>query len=506
MSNPNPSANVAAAPPWFRWLGVAALAAYAIFLVRHTTIVAGGSDSSGYLNSARLLAAGRLQADLRLPDVVNPETLRRYAFQPLGFSVFPGQSQLTPTYPSGLPLHYALAGRILGWKIGPQAVQVGAALAVAFLTYAVARQLGLMPWFAFAGSAAVAVFPPLLFTAIQPLSDTLATAWCLAAMGAALKSRHLDRWAGAAGFAFGVGVLVRPTNIALLPALIAFIGLRRQALLLLLAGGVPPAAWLGFYNHALYGGVLRTGYPGIEDAFRWEYVAPTALHFARWLAVFLPAIFLVLPFVTLFRRATRTREVLALALWFGGIAAVYVCYAISHESWSCLRFLLPAIPALVFAALLGLETLWQTLPARSSHSLRIGSAVVLVLWTVAGSWHWTRKLGTLFIPGYEQVYADAMTMARARFPANTLVVAAQASGSLYHDTPFPVLRWDRTNPVEFSDYARRAAAAGIPIGAVLFKHEETETFNERCPGEWTRLGGVGNVGLWQLVAPRVVLK
>src|SRR5688572_25804139 len=55
------------APRWFVWLGVIALAGYALFLGAHTTVVAGGSDSSGYLNSARLLASGRLQTEVRVP-------------------------------------------------------------------------------------------------------------------------------------------------------------------------------------------------------------------------------------------------------------------------------------------------------------------------------------------------------------------------------------------------------------------------------------------------------
>lgn len=79
MSNPNTPglssralACLRAATPaqkslWFRVLAGGALDGYIVFLAPKTTAVAGGSDSSGYLNSARLLAAGRLQAELRLP-------------------------------------------------------------------------------------------------------------------------------------------------------------------------------------------------------------------------------------------------------------------------------------------------------------------------------------------------------------------------------------------------------------------------------------------------------
>jgi len=41
------------------------LALYAAFLSRHTAVVAGGADSSGYLNSARLFREGNLRETLR---------------------------------------------------------------------------------------------------------------------------------------------------------------------------------------------------------------------------------------------------------------------------------------------------------------------------------------------------------------------------------------------------------------------------------------------------------
>lgn len=58
MSNPNPSAHPAPAPRWVVAVALFALAAFGVFLATPTTTVAGGSDSSGDLNRARLLASG----------------------------------------------------------------------------------------------------------------------------------------------------------------------------------------------------------------------------------------------------------------------------------------------------------------------------------------------------------------------------------------------------------------------------------------------------------------
>src|SRR5678809_1157742 len=90
--------------------GVAALfLAYALVLFHHTVFAVGGSDSSGYLNAARLFSEGRVTTPIR--------GLRRLGFTnefadnfiPLGFTSGPRPGTMAPSYPPGLPLHMALA-------------------------------------------------------------------------------------------------------------------------------------------------------------------------------------------------------------------------------------------------------------------------------------------------------------------------------------------------------------------------------------------------------------
>lgn len=491
MSNPNPPA-----PRALLAFLLLALAGYVLFLQVNTTTVAGGADSSGYLNSARLLAGGQLQAALRTPPAFGPVApAERLHFTPHGFFPTPENPLLPPTYPSGLPLHYALAGKLLGWTAGPLVVALGSAALTLILFYLVARELSLPPALAAAGAAALAVFPPLLFAAIQPLSDVLATAWTLAAALAALRARRSSAWAAASGAALAIAVLVRPTNLLLLPALLLFLkpGWRRLALFLL--AGLPGAVWLACYNHALYGGVFRSGYPAIATAFSTDYAWPTVRHFTRWLATFLPAVLLLLPLAALARRSTRSRELLALAVWFAALAGPYVFYAISQEDWSCLRFILPALPALVLAALLGVNALTP------SSRLRTAAAVLLAAWALAGSWHWTSQLGILYIKGYEQPYAAASLAARATLPAHALVVSGQTSGALYFYTDLPVLRWDFINATDFARYSALAQKTGTPLYAALFNTEETAAFGpDRCPGEWTKISTHQSISLWRLIA------
>jgi hypothetical protein len=499
MSNPNPPALVAPLPRWILVLSFLALFGYAFFLGRHTTTVAGGADSSGYLNSARLLAASELHTVLRIPpEFGSPGQVDRLHFFPQGFFPFADDLKLSPTYPTGLPLHLALAGKLFGWHAGPLIVGLAGALAALVLCYAVARELGLAPLLAAAGAVILGACPVFIFTSTQPLSDTLATAWTLAAVYAALRARHQTPWALASGFALAIAVLVRPSNLLLLPALLVFLGVDWRRLALVIVGGLPGAAWFAFSNHTLFGGAFRSGYPDLASAFAAAYGPSTALHFAHWLAVFLPGIVLVLPLAAVFHRNFRSRDLLALGLWFGALTLLYLFYAIAHESWSCLRFLLPALPALIFSALLGLEALLHLTPPAHTPTLRVVAAVLLVAWSVVASHHWTRKLGVLYTQGYEQVYEDANLAARTQLPRDALVVASFLSGALYFYTDFAVLRWDHINATDFSRYAALAEKAGRPVCAVLHESEEPAALRERCHGNWTRLATVKSVGLWLL--------
>jgi hypothetical protein len=499
MSNPNPSAAAGRMPRLFLWIGWMALAGYAVFLARNFSNVAAGADSSGYLNSARLLASGQLAAELRTPPEFGPqEQLRRQQFQPHGFVPFDGNPRLSPTYAVGFPLHLAVAGRLFGWQFAPAVVGVAAALAAVMLCFAIATRLGIHPWLAAAGSAILAAYPVFIFTSIQPLSDTLATTWCLAAVHAALRARQHAGWALACGAALAIAVLVRVTNVLLLPVLVILLGADVRRMGLLILGGLPGALWLGYYNHSLYGSAFRSGYVDISQAFGWAYGWPTLVHFVMWLALLLPVVLLVLPLAAPGNRHAGARSLFALAWWFAAFTLLYIFYEISHEVWWDLRFILPATPALILAGLLGVETLASRRNSSAGRRLRGFAAITLAMWAIALGWFWTQKFHLLLTKTYEQAYADAAANARAQFPANALVIAGLNSGALYYYTNFPVLRWEFVNPAEFAKFRELTEKSGRPICALLFQLEEREALQEHCPGNWTSLATRQNISLWRL--------
>lgn len=488
----------AAAPRWFVVLGLIALAGYTAFLAANTTAVAGGSDSSGYMNSARLFAAGNLRTELRVPREFSGLELNLKHFSPAGFDLFPVHQDLAPSYPNGFPLHLALGARLLGWQAGPVLVQLFAAVGAVWLCYRAARELGVDYTLAGAGAAMLAVFPVFVFTSIQTLSDTLATTWTLGALYCALRGRAAHGWAAASGAALAIAVLVRPTNLLLAPGLVVVLGFDARRIGWFILGGVPGAIGLGLYNHHLYGGALRSGYGDIFAAFGPEYVAPTAVHFGKWLARFLPTVMLALPFFALTRRDTRHRAVIGLGLIASIIIGFYLFCVYSHDDWTYLRYILPAVSALILAGLVGVEALARGRGARWPRAFRPVGALALTLWAAGSSWYWTRNLHTLYVPVYERAYEDAARLVRERVPDHALLVCCNVSGAIYFYTSLPTLLFDTVEPEDFARYEALTRGAGRPVYAAVFDIEEEDAIRRRCPGAWKRIAGAGNIGIWQL--------
>jgi hypothetical protein len=169
--------------------------------------------------------------------------------------------------------------------------------------------------------------------------------------------------------------------------------------------------------------------------------------------------------------------------------------------WWDLRFILPGVPALILAALLGAEALARRQPATGAARFRIASFAVLATWSIALGCFWTSKFHLRLTKTYEQTYADATAAARSGFPANALVIAGQLSGALYYYTKFPVLRWELVNPSEFASFRALAEQAGRPICALLFDAEEPEALQQKCPGPWVKISAVNNTALWRLEGP-----
>jgi len=502
---PSPSAAARPAAPRARprWPHVAlavGLLFYAWLLARQMRACAGGSDSSGYLNSARMLAEGRAAMPMRLLPGLDPATLPAYTHVPLGFVPDADLATMRPTYPVGLPLLAAAASRLASWDAAPGWVMGFHALAGLGLVYLLARRAGLGAEWALLGALMLAASPLYLFFALQFMSDVPALVWVTAAIYLAWCSRERPGLAAAAGGAFALAVLVRPTNLLAAAPLAIALGCSWPRWGLAALGGLPGAAFLAAYNVAAYGRILTTGYGSVADQFSWAVVPATLAHYAVWLPALLSP-FIVLAVALSVPRGERRWPTVLLAAWALLFLAFYLFDIHTHEFWWYLRFVLPAAPALIVAALRRAAALVRPLRPWAVRCCLAAAAAAVVVNGLA----WSRHLYLTAVVDEELTYPQTAAWLREHVPANAVIASMQTSGTLLYYTRFTFFRWDMIGRSEFERIERACAAQGRPIYAALFAYEidapDQGAFARHLPGRWVRVGAARQTTFWRYAAP-----
>jgi hypothetical protein len=479
----------------WRALLILACVVYLALLAWRIGACAGGSDSSGYLNQAKLLRAGTIHTATRALPELPAHMLGAYAYIPLGFSPASAgdPDRMVANYPIGLPLLIATASLACGWNLAPPLVMLAHALAGLALMYLLARDFKLSDRAAMAAVGLLALCPLYIFASLQVLSDLPALVWTMAAVWCARRSRDRLAWAWAAGAALSLAVLIRPTNaLAIVPVALALGGnLRRWCALL--AAGMPGAALFLTYNAVAYGHPLHTGYGPIWDAFALRQLAPNLAHYATWLPVLLTplaALALLRPWLS----SVPQRDRWLLAGWLGAFLGFYLFYPYTRQAWWGLRFLLPAFPALIVAAVFVAHQAIASLALAGGKMRWAGALAALsVLWLVP----WNLKLATLHAGRNERVYVDACDWARVHLPSNAIVFATQTTGAIYYYTDFTAVHWQFVTPAEVARIEQAARASGRAVYAMLFPEEEQRLLREVFPGDWKPVGAVKHIRFWQ---------
>jgi len=488
-------------PPWRRaaaGVTLLCLAAYALILALNVGAVAGGSDSSGYMNGARLLAAGRVHVAPRTVAGLPASSVAPFLYIPLGFKPAPNGDGMVPTYPSGFALFILAFRPLAGWRHAGDVTVVLHALAGVVATYALARLLGLGRKGSVLCASIIALSPLYLYMSLQAMSDVPSLAWTTLALVAALKSRARPVWALAAGAALAVDVLLRPTNIlAFIPTAIALgASPRRWAYLCL--GGLPGAAFFCAHSLAAYGRIATTGYGDNTNAFSTAYVPVTLRRYALWLpALFTPLVVLVPAIPWLASRSPSVRWLLG--AWIVAFAGFYATYQNTHETWWYLRFLLPAAPAIVVGSALVLREMVSRSKAGAAAARSPRAFAVCLLLAAGYLILWDRSLDALDIGKTELRYGLVADWMKKHVPPDAVCLAMQASGALFYYTDYTFLRWDVINRQNAGRVEAAVRDAKRPLYAVLFPFEVEEkgVLDKRMPGKWTAIGSVDDVTVFR---------
>ena len=479
-------------------LVVAAAAVYGSVLLRRAVRGVGGSDQAGYANTARDIAAGRIVLPVAGLAELGLDANWAPVFTPLAHEPGPRPGTMVPYYPPGFPLHLAAAAAIGGWSAAPFFVSPITALLCVGLTYVLGRELGLSKGLALAGAVVLGAWDVFLFHAIQPLSDVAAALWATASVVAALRARRRRGWALASGAAFGMAVLVRPTNAVLLLALVFALPWRGVELALFAAGGFPFAGFYGAWNRAAFGSAFRTGY---THQFAGEFaLANFAVRFGRYGSQLAMELSPLVPLGGLALAADRrvaARDRAVLVAWFGAIFLVY-CFWGPSDNWTYARYLLPAAPALVVGFLVVLRDVASRLRTPAARTAAVGAALAVVfVCELLADRRWRPLLAG---PG-ENVFPDACRALAERSDGRpTLGVSMAFSAALRYYTDVVPVRYDFVTPEEFAILRQRAADRGWRVTAILLPFEVPQAI-AKVPGPWVFLGNVQRAGLWELPPP-----
>lgn len=478
------------------------LLGYGLLLLHHTSFVAGGSDSSGYLNSTSLMLAGQISAPVRTLDLLGLDDSYRNLFIPLGF--IPGRQPKTmvPSYPPGLPLLMATATAIAGHTSAAFLVPPLCAVGCVLLIGLVARELGLSLGYSMASAAILACYPVFVFQAVQAMSDVPAAFLATASVFAAIRSSRHPAYSAVAGVAFGLSVLVRPTDALLAVPLVFVLTPGAKRILLFGLGLLPLVTIFALYNLITYGSPLLTGYGPLLGGGGTQLgnFPARAQHYSHWLlTLFTPLVPLGYCAASLDRSIpSRTRAMLI--TWFGAFFLFYSCYS-PYETWWYARFLLPGVGGMIIAAVLlasnGLAAMAGSSPARSAQRRALVGGLLLlatVLWTEIAFIDQNRVH-----KGYkgDRIYPEACRLAARSLPANAIVASMQFSGALLYYTDLAFVRWDYIDPGNWAGLRDRAAARGVRWYAMLAPFE-VEDAKKRMPARWREMARIRDIVIWKL--------
>lgn len=434
--------------------GILALAVSVLLVsIRYGSFAAAASDSYAYITQAELFAAG--SARRSLPSTTAwpwPDAAATWA--PAGYRLALDGSSLVPTYPTGLPLLMAaahLATPDAKYLVVPFCAAV-VIIATFLLGQAVAGPLA--GWLA---ALLMSVSPIFLLQSLVPMSDVPATAAFTLALAWCLRERATS-WM-LAGLAAGLGLLIRPNLLPIVGVLAAILAARAPASgtkwrppLIFLMASLPAILLIAAIHTAWYGSPVRLGHGSVSGVFHLRHLSATIGAYPRWLfdtqAAFV-FVCLAAPFVVDWR-SRKGRLLLALGVYAVMVFGCYAFYA-TFPDWSYLRFLLPALPAMLVIAVVVTLQLLERVPA---YIRPIAGA--LVFGTVAlATWQEAVVRGAFVNWQSLERFVDVPRIVRDRFPSDAVYLTRVYSGSLPYYSGRQTLRWDLVAP----DSLDRAIAA-----------------------------------------------
>jgi hypothetical protein len=242
-------------------------------------------------------------------------------------------------------------------------------------------------------------------------------------------------------------------------------------------GVLPVVVGIGWLNAHLYGSPLESGYGSLDYIYSSSHVWANATRFTKWTfetqtpIVAAAALFFLLPWMFRDQRIDFPRLLLGGTLL--AVIASYLFYR-PFESWSYLRFLLPAWPVLLVLTAIALDALFQRWPSTTSRLSVLAALIVVGGWGVQVA----RENYTFDLWRGERRFVDVARYIGEHTDPRAVIVTFQHSGSIRHYADRLTLRWDMLG----EGWLDRAIAYLAESGRhpyILVDAEEIEQFRQR---------------------------
>ena len=465
-------------------IALAASICVLIVAVAWNTRASGGSDSSCYLLQADAFARG----DLFLRDPLAssaPFPNAAAMFAPTGWAPSPTEPlAAVPICAPGLALAMAAATIVAGRDAAILIVPLLAAAAV-WTAFLLGRRLD-SPASGAAAAVLTACSPIFLYQAVQPMSDVPATTLWLATLVACL--RRTPAGDAIAGACAALAVLTRP-NLALIIVPLVMLMLshagtswkqRAARIVRFGAAAAPLLLLLAWINQRRYGFALASGYGDTRLLFDVTHLWPNLLRYPRWLiATETPFILLAIaaPWWAWRRTRDTVNATLAILLSAGLLLATYLAYVV-FDDWWYIRFLLPAIPALlVLSVAVTADGLRLAMPRWRRLALA-GSCGALAGWYL----HVAQTHDVFALQSLESRFVVAGQYAARALPSRAVVLSVQQSGSVRYHGHRSTLAWDAVQPTALDATIAWLTSEGRPAYVAVEENEESR-FRQRFVGQ-----------------------
>lgn len=461
------------------------LAIFAIVIaIRFSAFEANAADQYGYISQAALWVKGNLTVQEPLAAVA-PWPEPEWSFSPLGYR--PGQRPATivPTYSPGLPL--VMAGLLK--LIGPAGVYLPVPLLgslAVWATFVLGKRVA-GPACGLMAATLLLTSPIFLFQLKEPMSDVPVTAWWLVAILLIAAPGGARAFGG--GLAASAAILTRPNLVPLAAVLGVFVlgyssplfRTRLRNATLFAVGVLPGCVAIGVFNLTLYGSPLESGYGSVLHIFNGEYLKANLARYPRWLLeTETPFVCLAVLAPWLLRSSLAAHRLSWLFL--GMSATLFACYAfyLPFDSWTFLRFLLPAIPLLLISSSAAVFSLAQRIASVSWRWLLAALFCLLIAWR----WDTAVTRGLQPLRANDRRFEVVGEFVRDQLPPNAIVLAIIHSGSVRHYSGRLTLRWDGLPP-EWLDPAVAFLRTSGYRPYLLIEDWERPQFVERFTGHST---------------------